>query len=53
MSSLSRIGVAIDADLLEQFDALIEERGYQNRSEAFRDLIRHELVEESWKSLDA
>ena len=50
MSSLSRIGVSIDADLLEQFDALIEERGYQNRSEAFRDLIRNELVEESWKS---
>ena len=52
MSSLSRIGVAIDADLLKQFDALIEERGYQNRSEAFRDLIRNELVEESWKSPD-
>ena len=53
MSSLSRIGVSIDADLLEQFDALIEERGYQNRSEAFRDLIRNELVEESWKSPDS
>ncbi len=53
MSSLSRIGVSIDVDLLEQFDALIEERGYQNRSEAFRDLIRNELVEESWKSPDS
>ncbi len=50
MSELSRIGVAIDADLLERFDRLIARRGYQNRSEAFRDLIRDELVEETWKS---
>lgn len=48
MSELSRIGVAIDSDLLDRFDALIRSRGYSNRSEAFRDLIREELVEESW-----
>ena len=52
MSELSRIGVAIDADLLDRFDALISSRGYANRSEAFRDLIRNALVEESWKSPD-
>jgi CopG family nickel-responsive transcriptional regulator len=52
MSNLARIGVAIDEDLLEKFDALISRRGYQNRSEAFRDLIRNELVEESWKAPD-
>ena len=45
MSELSRIGVAIDSDLLEKFDKLIAARGYTNRSEAFRDLIREELVE--------
>ncbi|MCY4587616.1 MAG: nickel-responsive transcriptional regulator NikR [Bryobacterales bacterium] len=50
MSNLTRIGVAIDAELLEKFDELIEQRGYSNRSEAFRDLIRNELVEESWQS---
>ena len=50
MSNLTRVGVAIDADLLEKFDELIEQRGYSNRSEAFRDLIRNELVEESWQS---
>ena len=50
MSSLSRIGVAIDSGLLDRFDALIQERGYSNRSEAFRDLIRDELVEKSWES---
>jgi CopG family nickel-responsive transcriptional regulator len=53
MSSLSRIGVAIDSDLLGQFDALLEQRGYTNRSEAFRDLIRDELVEKAWESPDS
>ena len=53
MSELSRIGVAIDAELLEKFDRLIARRGYENRSEAFRDLIRDELVEETGKSPDA
>jgi len=53
MSDLSRIGVAIDSDLLNKFDELIEQRGYTNRSEAFRDLIRDELVEKSWESPDA
>jgi CopG family nickel-responsive transcriptional regulator len=48
MSELSRIGVAIDSDLLDKFDQLIARRGYTNRSEAFRDLIRDELVEEAW-----
>jgi CopG family nickel-responsive transcriptional regulator len=47
MSDLSRIGVAIATGLLDEFDALIAKRGYTNRSEAFRDLIRAELVRES------
>src|SRR5689334_12252209 len=50
MSELSRIGVAIDTELLEKFDALIAQRGYTNRSEAFRDLIRADLVEKMWES---
>ena len=50
MSDLSRIGVAIDSALLEKFDELIAQRGYTNRSEAFRDMIRDELVEKSWES---
>jgi CopG family nickel-responsive transcriptional regulator len=50
MSELSRIGVAIDSALLAKFDELIAQRGYTNRSEAFRDLIREELVQESWES---
>ena len=45
MGELSRIGVAIDSDLLVKFDDLITRKGYQNRSEAFRDMIRDELIE--------
>jgi len=44
MAELSRIGVAIDADLLARFDRFISRQGYTNRSEAFRDLIRDRLV---------
>jgi CopG family nickel-responsive transcriptional regulator len=50
MSELSRIGVAIDSDLLEKFDRHIADRGYATRSEAFRDLIREELVETAWQA---
>jgi CopG family nickel-responsive transcriptional regulator len=53
MGELSRIGVAINSELLDKFDSLIAERGYTNRSEAFRDLIRDELVEKQWESPDA
>lgn len=52
-SRLSRIGVAIESDLLAKFDRLIQRRGYNNRSEAFRDLIRAELVEDSAESPDS
>lgn len=47
MGELSRIGVAIETDLLAEFDGLIARRGYPSRSEAFRDLIRDALVEEA------
>ena len=46
MGELSRIGVALDSDLLERFDNFITRLGYTNRSEAFRDLIRDRLVSE-------
>jgi CopG family nickel-responsive transcriptional regulator len=46
MGELSRIGIALDSDLLKRFDQYIGKRGYTNRSEAFRDLIRDRLVTE-------
>lgn len=50
MGVLSRIGVALDSDLLERFDDFISRLGYTNRSEAFRDLIRDRLVAEQTAS---
>ena len=47
MSQLSRTGVSLEEDLLKEFDRLITKRGYQNRSEAIRDLIREALLTES------
>jgi CopG family nickel-responsive transcriptional regulator len=50
MSNLVRFGVSLEKGLLEKFDALIAERGYASRSEAFRDLIRGSLIEKEWKA---
>jgi CopG family nickel-responsive transcriptional regulator len=50
---LSRIGIAIDTDLLNRFDRSIRNSGYTNRSEAFRDLIRDRLVSETTSAPDA
>ena len=47
---LRRIGISLEDDLLEKFDSLIVERGYTNRSEAVRDLIRDQLVQKEWKA---
>ena len=47
MSELARTGVSLEEDLLKEFDRLITKRGYQNRSEAFRDLIREALLSET------
>ena len=48
--SLVRCGVSLEKDLLEKFDKLIEQKNYTNRSEAFRDLIRQELVKKEWEA---
>lgn len=49
MSGLTRFGISIDKDLLTRFDQKIVNKGYKNRSEAIRDLIRNQLVEQDWK----
>jgi CopG family nickel-responsive transcriptional regulator len=46
MAELVRTGVSIEQELLEKFDEVIARRGYGNRSEALRDLIRETLVDE-------
>jgi CopG family nickel-responsive transcriptional regulator len=44
MANLVRTGVSLESDLLEKFDSVIAAKGYTNRSEAIRDLIRDFLV---------
>ncbi len=40
---VERITISLDTELAQQFDAYISQRGYKNRSEAVRDLIRDAL----------
>lgn len=52
MADLTRFGISIDERLLQQFDELLLQKGYDNRSEAIRDLIRSALVEKEWGEED-
>ncbi len=47
---ITRFGVSIDDELLGKFDQLITRKGYTNRSEAIRHLIRDSLVQTEWES---
>ncbi|ACK43040.1 MULTISPECIES: nickel-responsive transcriptional regulator NikR [Dictyoglomus] len=48
MAKIVRFGVSIEEDLLENFDKIIEDKGYNSRSEAIRDLIRDYIIKEKW-----
>ena len=50
VADVTRFGVSLEERLLEQFDRLITRKGYTNRSEAIRDLIRDNLVREQWET---
>ncbi len=50
MTKLVRFGVAMEEELLGRFDEMIDRRGFANRSEALRDLVRHELDRDTWES---
>ena len=47
---ITRFGVSIPNRLLTRFDEHIKDKGYANRSEALRDLIRDYLVEREWEA---
>ncbi|MDP2937869.1 MAG: nickel-responsive transcriptional regulator NikR [Candidatus Omnitrophota bacterium] len=49
MPRVFRFGISLDKYLLDRFDRLIRGKNYTNRSEAFRDLIRQELVKKEWQ----
>jgi CopG family nickel-responsive transcriptional regulator len=48
MADLVRFGVAMERSLLTDFDRRIAAKGYENRSEALRDLVRADLVRAAW-----
>ena len=45
METVTRVGVSFESELLDKFDTLIQKKGYTNRSEAIRDLVRKSLIE--------
>ncbi|NQS90437.1 nickel-responsive transcriptional regulator NikR [Patescibacteria group bacterium] len=49
MAEVFRFGISLPKDLLDKFDKITKERNYTNRSEAFRNLIRQELVKKEWQ----
>ena len=48
--AITRFGISLEKALIERFDSLIRKKGYANRSEAIRDLIRDSLVMEEWEA---
>jgi len=50
MDECIRFGVSLSQHLLSRFDKDIKRRGYTNRSEAIRDLIRHNQVDSEWET---
>ena len=53
MPGAVRFGVSMDKPLAAKLDRLVAERGYANRSEAVRDMVRRELVREEWRDPNA
>ena len=45
-SGLKRFGVSMEDELLRRFDLLCSRKGYASRSEAIRDMVRDDLIEE-------
>jgi len=43
-----RFGVSIPDELLAQLDKLAKKKGYSNRSEVLRDLVRDRFIEKEW-----
>lgn len=51
-SMLKRFGISMEGHLLRKFDTMVKQKGYENRSEAIRDLVRDALIQHSWEKDD-
>ena len=50
MSTIARFSVSIEQELLDRFLRIAKKRGWGNRSEALRNLIRDAMVREEWEA---
>jgi CopG family nickel-responsive transcriptional regulator len=50
---MERFTISLDETLAQAFDSLIRDRGYANRSEAMRDMIRRELEQNRLEKAEA
>jgi len=50
---MRRLTISVDDDLADTFDRLVRDKGYENRSEAFRDLVRQALGQASFQDRSA
>ncbi len=52
MEKMTRFSISIENDLHDRFLKMIKKHGYENRSEAIRDIIRESLVRDEWQRND-
>jgi len=50
---VARIGVSLEPELLRELDRFTRERGYANRSQGLRNLIRAALTARRWQALES
>ncbi len=48
MADVVRFGVSLQKGLLDRFDSFIKNKGFSNRSQAIKDLIRESLIRKEW-----
>ncbi len=53
MGKMIRFGMSMESELLDKFERRMKKKGYENRSEAIRDLIRDTLVRDEWEGGEA
>ena len=53
MEKITRFGVSIEPHLIKKFDKIIKKKGYTNRSEAIRDIIRKDLITEKTEDINS
>lgn len=48
MPDLTRLSFSIENTLSEKLEKMVDQKGYNNRSEFIRDMIRERIVEDEW-----